>query len=137
MAQDYDYGRLLNVFWTPTPNDTATFSVTTPPPSQCPTPLSIITVGGSFFQFLGANLSLGPCPPSVAHLFYLTVNTYRYESGQLKITGEADYGLLKPADVFIVEENVGILAAAPHISVFHKYLHTGRRPNDRAGLIGE
>jgi alginate O-acetyltransferase complex protein AlgJ len=137
VAQDYDYGFVLNVFWTPTPKDTATFSVTTQSPSQCPTPLSIVAVGGSFFQALGADLSRGPCPPSVAHLFYLTVNTYRYESGQLTIAGKADYELLKSAEVVIFEENVGALPG-PHTSVYHKYLRTGQPPtNDRAGLIGE
>jgi alginate O-acetyltransferase complex protein AlgJ len=136
VPQDHDYGFLLNVLWTPTPKDTATFSVTTPAPSQCPTPLSIVAIGGSFFQALGANLSRGPCPPSVKHLFYLTLDTYLYESGVLKGTGTADYELLKPAEVIIVEENIGVLPV-PYISVFDKYLHTGQRPHDRAGLIGE
>jgi hypothetical protein len=138
VIQDYDYGLLLNVLWTPrpAPTDTATFSVTTPSPSQCPPPLAILTVGGSFFQALGANLSRGPCPPNIAHLFYLTVDTYRYENGQLKGTGTADYELLTPAEIVIVEENIGVLPAH-HVSVYHKYLRTGRRPHDRAGVIGE
>jgi alginate O-acetyltransferase complex protein AlgJ len=134
---DHDYARLLNVLSTPTPPDTATFSVTTPAPRECPPPLSILTVGGSFFQALGANLSLAPCPPKVEHLFYLSFDTYRYESGQLKGTGTADYALHDRAEIVIVEENIGVLPAK-HIPVYHQFLRSGRRPNHRtAGLVGE
>lgn len=136
VVHDYDYGLLLNILWPPTPGDTAAFSVTTPPPPKCPPPLSMLIVGGSFFQALGANLSRAPCPPSVKHLFYLTLDTYRYETGQFTGTGVADYTLLKPAEVVILEENIGVLPVA-YISVFHKYLRTGNRPHDRAGLVGE
>jgi hypothetical protein len=136
VIEDYDYAHLLNVLLMPTPKDTAVFSVTTPSPSRCPPPLSILTVGGSFFQALGANLSRSPCPPSVAHLFYLSLDTYRYESGRLNRTGKADYGLLKTAEVVIVEENVGIMPTS-NIAAYHTFFSTGQPPGDRAGHVGE
>jgi alginate O-acetyltransferase complex protein AlgJ len=136
VPHDYDYGHLLNVVWTPTPNDTAALSVVTPSPSQCQEPLSILAVGGSFFQAIGANLSRGPCPPVVKHLFYLTFDTYRYESGVLKGTGEADYELLNSANIILLEENIGVLPAH-HVSVLLKHIRTDHRPHERAGLVGE
>jgi alginate O-acetyltransferase complex protein AlgJ len=132
VIEDYDYSHLLNVLWMPTPKDTATFSVTTPSPSRCPAPLSILTVGGSFFQALGADLSRGPCPPTVAHLFYLSLDTYRYESGRLKPAGKADYELIRPAEVIIIEENIGLLPMI-YTAEYRDYISNGKMPPDRSG----
>jgi alginate O-acetyltransferase complex protein AlgJ len=126
VQMDYDYAFVLNIRSTPKPKDTAAFSVTTPAPSQCPPPVSIIAVGGSFFQALGENLSLSPCPPNLSQLFYLTRNTYRYEGGKYTVVGPPDYELLKQAEVVIVEENVGALSL-PHLSRYHKHF-TAEQP---------
>jgi alginate O-acetyltransferase complex protein AlgJ len=124
---DYDYASLLNVLWTPKPRDVAAFSIATSQPPYCPEPTNITTVGGSFFKALGRNLSRGPCPPNVVQLFYLTLETVRFETGRTKST-QAEYGLIATADVIIVEENAGILLKTRHISALHDYLRTGRLP---------
>jgi hypothetical protein len=121
VIQDYDYGLLMNILWPLKANNTATFSVTTPAPSPCPVSPSILAVGGSFFQALGTNLSRGPCAPIMNHLFYFSLDTYHYESGELTGTGKPDYELLKSAEIVIVEENIGILPAK-NISQFLKHL---------------
>jgi hypothetical protein len=72
----------------------------------------------------------------MAHLFYLTADTYFYEGGRLRGTGKADYELLKPAEVVIIEENIGVLPAH-HVSFFLKHLRTEHRPDERAALVGE
>jgi hypothetical protein len=126
--EDYDYASLLNVLWTPMPNDTAAIAPVRHGPARCPPPVSIAAVGGSFFTALGKNLSRAPCPPGITQLSYLTLGALRFEAGALKRGTTSGYEFLRPADVVIVEENVGILLKARHVSAFHAYLHTGKLP---------
>jgi alginate O-acetyltransferase complex protein AlgJ len=126
--EDYDYASLLNVLWTPMPNDTAAIAPVRHGPARCPPPVSIAAVGGSFFTALGKNLSRAPCPSGITQLSYLTLGTLRFEAGALKRGTTPGYEFLRPADVVIVEENVGILLKARHVSAFHAYLHTGKLP---------
>jgi alginate O-acetyltransferase complex protein AlgJ len=126
---DRDYVELLNLFWRPRLGNTAQISVaTTIPAERCPKPVSIITVGGSFFTAMGTNLSLAPCPPQVSQLSYLVIETRHFRNGKLIFDKGPDYALLASADVVLVEENAGVFLKTRHIPALHKYLLTGELP---------
>lgn len=128
VADEVDYASLLNLVWEPSLKRTAMTAIATSAARECPAPISIIAVGGSFFTSLGKNLTAGPCPPIVNQLRYLVIDTMRFANNAFTLETEPKYDLTRSADVVILEENAGVLLETSHIPALHKYLHTGELP---------
>lgn len=129
--EDQDFAHLMNLKWLPSPNKTAKLVKTEPQTQACPTAHSIVAVGGSFLTALARNLARAPCAAEVRHLSYFVLGQYRYAEG-MDTPGfeleDKDMGILKTADAIILEENIGILLKASHVSAFHRFLKTGVLP---------
>ena len=128
MGSDRDYVELLNLYWEPRSGDLAKISVVGDVPTRCPETVSLVAVAGSFFDNLGRNLSMAPCPPKLSLLAYFIIHTAHFQNGEMIVDKAPDYSLLMSSDVVLVEENAGMFLKTTHIAALHKYLHTGELP---------
>lgn len=121
--EEQDFAQLMNVAFTPSNYLTAEITVSGQLKSLCDEPVNIVVVGGSFFTSIGRALSRSPCNPSIRQLSYLTISQVDYgiSPGKLVVTAP-DLGILKQADIIIVEENMGILMNSRHIPAFLQLL---------------
>ncbi len=126
---EQDFAQLMNVAITPSNYLTAEITVSGKPISPCGEPIDIVVVGGSFFESIGRSLSRSPCRPSVRQLSYLTINQidYSISPGKIVVT-PLDLGILKQADIIIVEEDMGMIMNSRHIPELRQFLENGTLP---------